>query len=61
MGISKEQKRARFMMHVSLIIGALCIILFVMSIAMKMWLLAIGIALCGIAQYFSYKGWQKKA
>ena len=61
MSLPKEKKQARFMMHVSLIIGALCIILFVMSIAMKMWLLAIGIALCGIAQYFSYKGWQKKA
>ena len=61
MNLPKEKKQARFMMHVSLIIGALCIILFVMSIAMKMWLLAIGIALCGIAQYFSYKGWQKKA
>ena len=61
MNLPKEKKQARFMMHVSLIIGALCIILFVMSIAMKMWLLAIGIALCGLAQYFSYKGWQKKA
>ena len=61
MSLPKEKKQARFMMHVSLIIGALCIILFVMSIAMKMWLLAIGMALCGIAQYFSYKGWQKKA
>ena len=61
MSLPKEKKQARIMMHVSLIIGALCIILFVMSIAMKMWLLAIGIALCGIAQYFSYKGWQKKA
>ena len=61
MSLPKEKKQARFMMHVSLIIGALCIILFVMSIAMKMWLLAIGMALCGVAQYFSYKGWQKKA
>ena len=61
MNLPKEKKQARFMMHASLIIGALCIILFVMSIAMKMWLLATGIALCGIAQYFSYKGWQKKA
>ncbi|MBR5204437.1 MAG: hypothetical protein IKW32_04365 [Bacteroidaceae bacterium] len=61
MSLPKEKKQARFMMHVSLIIGALCIILFVMSIAMKMWLMAIGMALCGVAQYFSYKGWQKKA
>ncbi|MBR5541674.1 MAG: hypothetical protein IKU64_04885 [Bacteroides sp.] len=61
MSLPKEKKRARFMMHVNLIIGALCIILCVMSIAMKMWLLAIGMALCGVAQYFSYKGWQKKA
>jgi sugar phosphate permease len=61
MSLPKEKKQARFMMHVNLIVGAFCIILFVMSIAMKMWLLAIGMALCGIAQYFSYKGWQKKA
>ena len=61
MSLPKEKKQARFMMHVSLIIGALCIILFVMSIAMKMWIMAIGMALCGVAQYFSYKGWQKKA
>ena len=61
MSLPKEKKQARFMMHVSLIIAALCIILFVMSIAMKMWLLAMGMALCGVAQYFSYKGWQKKA
>ena len=61
MTLPKEKKQARFMMHVCLVIGAFCIILFVMSIAMKMWLLAIGMALCGVAQYFSYKGWQKKA
>ena len=61
MSLPKEKKQARFMMHVSLIIAALCIILFVMSIAMKMWVGAIGTALCGVAQYFSYKGWQKKA
>ena len=61
MSLPKEKKQARFMMHVSLIIGALCIILFVISIAMKMGLMAIGMALCGVAQYFSYKGWQKKA
>ena len=61
MSLPKEKKRARFMMHVNLIIGALCIILFVISITMKMWLFAIGMALCGVSQYFSYKGWQKKA
>ena len=61
MSLPKEKKQARFMMHVNLIIGAFCIILLVMSIAMKMWLMAIGMALCGVAQYFSYKGWQKKA
>ena len=61
MSLPKEKIQARFMMHVSLIIGAFCIILFVMSIAMKMWLMAIGMALCGVAQHFSYKGWQKKA
>ena len=61
MSLPKEKKQARFMMHVNVIIGAFCIILFVMSIAMRMWLIAIGMALCGISQYFSYKSWQKKA
>ena len=61
MSLPKEKKQARFMMHVSLIIGALCIIAFVMSIAMKIWLSAIAMAMCGVAQYFSYKSWQKKA
>jgi len=61
MTLPKEKRQARFMMHVNLIIGALCIIVFVMSVAMKIWLSAIAIAICGIAQYFSYKSWQKKA
>lgn len=61
MTLPKEKKQARFMMHVNLIIAALCIILFVISIALKLWLLAPCAAICGIAQYFSYKSWQKKA
>ena len=61
MSLPKEKKQARFMMHVNVIIGALCIILLVISIAMKVWLLVPCTALCGIAQYFSYKSWQKKA
>ena len=61
MTLPKEKKQARFMMRVSLIIAALCIILFVISIALKLWLLAPCAAICGIAQYFSYKSWQKKA
>lgn len=61
MTLPKEKRQARFMMHVNLIIGALCIIVFVMSVAMKVWLSAIAMAMCGVAQYFSYKSWQKKA
>ena len=61
MSLPKEKKQARIMMHISLVIGALCIILLVISIAMKVWLLVPCAALCGIAQYFSYKSWQKKA
>ena len=49
------------MMHLNVIIGAFCIILFVISIAMKIWISAIAMAMWGIAQYFSYKSWQKKA
>ena len=61
MSLPKEKKQARFMMHVNLIIGALCIILFVISVALKIWISAIAMAMCGFAQYFSYKSWQKKA
>ena len=61
MTLPKEKKQARIMMHVNVVIGALCIILFVMSVAMRIWLLAPCAAICGIAQYYSYKSWQKKA
>jgi sugar phosphate permease len=61
MSLPKEKKQARLMMHVSLIIGALCIIIFVISIAWKLWLLAPCAAICGGIQYFSYKSWQKRA
>ena len=61
MSLPKEKKHARLMMHLNVIIGALCIIVFVMSVAMKIWLSAIAMALCGASQYFSYKSWQKKA
>ena len=61
MGISKEQKRARFMMHVNLLIGALCIIVFVMSITLKSWVMAILMVIIGVLQFFSYMQWQKKA
>lgn len=60
MSLPKEKRQARFMMHVNVIVGALCFIFTVMSIAMKMWLPAGAMAICGIAQYFSYKSWQKK-
>ena len=49
------------MMHVNLLIGALCIIVFVMSITLKSWVIAILMAIIGVLQYFSYKQWQKKA
>ena len=61
MNLPKEKKLARFMMHLSVIIGAWCFIVFVMSVAMKIWLSAIAMAMCGVAQYFIYKSWQKKA
>lgn len=61
MTLPKEKKQARAMMHLNVIIGALCIILFVVSIAMRMWVLAPCTAICGIAQYYSYKSWQKRA
>ena len=41
MTLPKEKKQARFMMHLNVIIGAFCIILFVISIAMKIWISAI--------------------
>ena len=61
MTLPKEKKQARIMMHVSLIIGAICFIIFVISIAWKLWLLAPCAAFCGSIQYFCYKSWQKKA
>ncbi|MBP3679300.1 MAG: hypothetical protein J6I70_03175 [Bacteroidaceae bacterium] len=61
MSLPKEKKQARIMMHVSLLIAALCIIIFVISIAMRLWLLAPCAAFCGGIQYFCYKSWQKKA
>ena len=61
MSLPKEKKQARFMMHLNVIIGALCFIVFVMSVAMKVWIPAIAMAMCAIAQYFSYNSWQKKA
>ena len=61
MSLPKEKKLARFMMHLNVIIGAWCFIVFVMSVAMKVWLSAIAMAMCGVAQYFSYKSWQKRA
>lgn len=61
MSLPKEKKQARIMMHVSLVIAALSIIIFVISIAMRLWLLAPCAAFCGGIQYFCYKSWQKKA
>ena len=55
MNLPKEKKQARFMMHLNVIIGALCFIVFVMSVAMKVWIPAIAMAMCGASQYFSYK------
>jgi hypothetical protein len=50
MSLPKEKKQARFMMHLNVIIGTFCIILFVMSVAMKMWISAIAMAMCGASQ-----------
>ena len=61
MSLPKEKKQARFMMHVNVIIGALCIIVFVMAIALKTWPIALLMAIIGVLQYFNYKSWQKKA
>ena len=61
MSISKEQKRARFMMHVNVIIGALAFIVLVMSLTLKIWFAAISMLLIMGFQYYSYKQWQKKA
>ena len=61
MSLPKEKKQARIMMHVSLVIAALSIIIFVISIAMRLLLLAPCAAFCGGIQYFCYKSWLKKA
>ena len=61
MSLPKEKKQARIMMHVNAVIGALCIILCVMSVAMQEWFITILMTVVGILQYYSYKSWQKKA
>lgn len=60
MGISKEQKKARIMMHVNLIIGALAFILFVLTITSKEWFSAITMALIIGLEYHSFKYWKKR-
>ena len=61
MSVTKEQKWAKKMMHVCLIIGALSFILLVISIAWQTWLTAIAMAGVMGLQYYNYKQWQKKA
>lgn len=61
MGISKEQKMARIMMHVCVIIGFLAILLAIWSVIDRVYYMAAFAIFIAALQYYSYKQWQKKA
>jgi hypothetical protein len=61
MGISKEQKMARIMMHVCVAIGFLATLLAIWSIVDRVYYMAIFAIFIVALQYYSYKQWQKKA
>ena len=61
MSITKEQKRARFMMYVCVIIGFLAAILAIWSLFDKVYYIAVFSAFIIALQYYNYKQWQKKA
>ncbi len=61
MSITKEQKKARIMMHVCVIIGFLAVLLSIWSLFDKTYYMtAFGVFITAL-QYYNYKQWQKKA
>jgi uncharacterized membrane protein YoaK (UPF0700 family) len=61
MSLPKEKKYARIMMHVCVVLGAMCVLLAIIATAMKLYVPAIAMIGLLILQIYHYKKWQKKA
>ena len=61
MSLPKEKRYARIMMHVCVVLGAMCILLAIIATAMKLYVPAIAMLGLLLLQIYHYKQWQKKA
>ncbi len=61
MSLPKEKRNARIMMHVCVILGAMCLLLAIIAIAMRLYLPASAMIGLLVLQVYHYKQWQKKA
>lgn len=61
MSLPKEKRYARIMMHVCVVLGAMCILLAIIATAMKLYVPAIAMISLLLLQIYNYKQWQKKA
>jgi hypothetical protein len=61
MSLPKEKRYARIMMHVCVVLGAMCILLAIIATAMKLYVPASAMIGLLILQIYHYKKWQKKA
>jgi hypothetical protein len=61
MSLPKEKRYARIMMHVCVVLGAMCILLAIIATAMKLYVPAIAMIGLLLLQIYHYKQWQKKA
>ena len=61
MSLPKEKRYARIMMHVCVVLGAMCILLAIIATAMKLYVPAIAMISLLLLQIYHYKQWQKKA
>ena len=61
MSLPAEKRNARIMMHVCVILGAMCLLLAIIATAMKLYLPAGAMIGLLILQIYHYKKWQKKA
>ena len=61
MSLPKEKRYARIMMHVCVVLGAMCILLAIIATSMKLYVPAIAMIGLLLLQIYHYKQWQKKA
>ena len=61
MSITKEQKRARFMMHVCVIFGFMSVLFTIWTLFDKTYYMTVFGVFIAACQYYNYKLWQKKA